>query len=368
MSHASAMARERFTVLDGMRGVAALVVITDHVQSATLMALLPGRYLAVDFFFALSGFVLAHVYGERLASGMPLRDFMRVRLIRLYPLYLFATLAGALLLFASLAKGWVDASATQVAGTLLFGLALLPTPPSLAVFGAPFALNGPAWSLFFELLVNIFYALTAPRLTWRVLTGLLVVSGALLAAAAFWFGRLDVGFLWSNLAGGFPRVAFAFFAGIVVYRLRGAWRAPALPAWACVLAMLAIFMVPAAGSLRPAFDLLAAMVLFPLLIAFAANARSAGRMLSIYAGMGLISYGIYVLQTPVRDWTYLLLDKFAPGADIAGAARVAIVAAATIAAAALLHMVYDLPVRRFLTRLKPAAPIAPAPSTTPTQS
>jgi peptidoglycan/LPS O-acetylase OafA/YrhL len=357
------MERERFTVLDGMRGVAALVVITDHVPSLTLMSLLPGRYLAVDFFFALSGFVLAHVYGQRLAGGMPVRAFMRLRLIRLYPLYLFAALASALLMFASLAKGWIHAPWIDVAATMIFGLALLPTPQGLAVFGMPFPLNGPSWSLFFELVVNVFYALIAPRLTWRLIAALLAVSGALLIVTAFWFGRLDVGFLWSNFAGGFPRVAFAFFAGVMVYWLRGAWLAPALPAWACVLAMVAIFAAPAHGIWRPAFDLAAAMVLFPILIAFAANARASGRMLAVYAAMGLLSYGIYVLQTPVRDWTFLLLDKFTPSdIHLPGAARVAIVAAATLATAALLHMVYDAPVRRFLARRNPPAAAAPAPT------
>jgi peptidoglycan/LPS O-acetylase OafA/YrhL len=368
MSDGDLARRERFTVLDGMRGVAALVVITDHVPSLTLMSLLPGRYLAVDFFFALSGFVLAHVYGARLSGGMTMPSFLRVRLIRLYPLYLFATIAGALILFASLYKGWVEAPWTEVVATLLFGAALLPTPQGLAVFGSPFPLNGPAWSLFFELLVNVVYALLAPRLTARLILVLLAVSGAALIVTAFWFGRLDVGFLWSNFAGGFPRVAFAFFAGVMVYRWRATWTAPALPAWVCVAAMLAIFAMPAQGVWRPVFDLTAAMVLFPLLIAFAANARSAGPMLRTYATMGLLSYGIYVLQVPVRDWSYLLLDKFAPGVELLGIWRVLIVTGATVAAAAVLHMVYDLPARRFLARLKAPAPVPPAPDTNATPS
>ncbi len=78
----------KFTVLDGLRGVAALCVVQTHTQDLLLGDTLPTAYLAVDLFFLLSGFVLAHAYEERLRQGMTLHRFMLARLVRLYPLYL----------------------------------------------------------------------------------------------------------------------------------------------------------------------------------------------------------------------------------------------------------------------------------------
>src|SRR5215510_8290030 len=96
----------RFLVLDGLRGVAAFAVILDHVSSTTLRAWLPGRYLAVDFFFVLSGFVLAHAYSARLACGMTAAGFMKIRLIRLYPLYLLGLALGLLVPVIASLRGW----------------------------------------------------------------------------------------------------------------------------------------------------------------------------------------------------------------------------------------------------------------------
>jgi peptidoglycan/LPS O-acetylase OafA/YrhL len=343
---------DRFVLLDGMRGAAALVVITDHVPSDFFMGLLPGRYLAVDFFFALSGFVLAHVYGARLASGMSALDFMRVRLIRFYPLYIFATLAGAALAFAYTWKGWNEASFTQDLASLGFGAAFLPTPPGLSVHpNEPFPFNGPAWSLFFELAINAVFAIIALRLSNRVLGTILLVSGAALVLTGFYFGRLDGGFQWSNFFAGATRVSYAFFAGVLVYRLRSYWRVPALPPALAFAALIAIFRVPAQGEWRAVFDLIAALFLFPLLIAFSADARPRGAFLTTCATMGALSYGFYVLQVPVRDWISVVSGLYFPAfQQLPGAASVILIAAATAVAAAILNAVYDIPVRRFLTR------------------
>src|SRR5262245_45457012 len=99
----------RFLVLDGLRGLAAFAVILDHVSSVTLRHWFPGRYLAVDFFFVLSGFVLAHAYGERLQSQLSPWRFMCIRMIRLYPLYLLGLMLGLVLPMIGALRGWNDA-------------------------------------------------------------------------------------------------------------------------------------------------------------------------------------------------------------------------------------------------------------------
>ena len=82
----------RFTGLDGLRGLAALAVFGAHVPDPLLRDALPGCDLAVDLFFALSGFVLAHAYFERLRKGMGVGTFFKRRVIRLYPLYALGTI------------------------------------------------------------------------------------------------------------------------------------------------------------------------------------------------------------------------------------------------------------------------------------
>lgn len=340
--------KERFAILDGMRGLAALAVITDHVPSAFMTALLPGRYLAVDFFFVLSGFVLAHVYAERLKSKMSLGQFMRVRVVRLYPLYILGTLAGAVLALISALKGWGDTSALQVATSMLFALFLIPCPPMFSMWpNAPFPLNGPAWSLFFELLINVVFAFVARWLTPRLCLVFMAIGGVLLVPTAFGFGQLDGGFAWSNFIAGFPRVTFGFFTGVWLYLIRAHDRMPTLPTWAAYLALAAVFMIPGEGVWRALVDLLAALVIFPVLVATSANARASGWTLRASTFVGLTSYGVYILHVPLWGWLSLAMDRF--DLVLPGAVNVLIVALLAMSAAAVLHVIYDKPLRRRLS-------------------
>ncbi len=340
--------KERFAVLDGMRGLAALAVITDHVPSSFMTAWLPGRYLAVDFFFVLSGFVLAHVYAERLKSKMSLGEFMRARVVRLYPLYILGTLAGAALALLSALKGWGEASVLQVATSMIFAMFLLPCPPSFALWpNAPFPLNGPAWSLFFELFINLVFALVARWLTPRLCLGFMAIGGVLLVPTALGFGQLDGGFAWSNFVAGFPRVTFGFFAGVWLYLVRAHERVPVLPAWLAYVALAAVFMIPGEGVWRAIVDLAAALVLFPLLVATSASARARGVLLQVSTFVGLVSYGVYILHVPLWGWVSLVMEREALAAP--GVVNVLIVAVLAVVAAAVLNIVYDKPLRRRLS-------------------
>jgi peptidoglycan/LPS O-acetylase OafA/YrhL len=343
----SSATRERFILLDGLRGAAALAVITDHIPSA-VSGLLPGRYLAVDFFFALSGFVLAHVYGARLAAGLSAGQLMRARVVRLYPLYIAATLAGALLAALKVARGWTPASWEQVAASTLFNAFYLPVPQGLSTApDGPFPFNGPAWSLFFELLANLAFALTARRLTNRGIAAFLVVCAAAVTYTAFRLGRLDAGFAYSNFLGGFPRVFYAFFAGVLIYRLRERWRAPALPGWLGLVLLIAILAMPASRALRPAWEAFATIALFPLLIAFCANSKVGGGAARACAAAGLLSYGFYVFQAPVIDWLDAVAGVMRIG--LPGLARTAVVSGLTIALVVVAQRAYEPAARRFLS-------------------
>ena len=347
---------QRFVVLDGMRGLAAIAVITDHVHSPIAEALLPGRYLAVDFFFVLSGFVLAHVYGPRLQRNLSLFEFMRVRLIRFYPLYIVGLLAGAALMALHAVRGWNEATLDHVAASTVFGLAFLPVPPNFSIWpDAPFPLNGPSWSLFFELFINAVFAAIVLWLTPR--RSALIALGGAVALVAFTYlsGELGGGHRWSNFLGGFARVTLGFFAGVCIYQLRAYWRAPTLPAWAGFALLLAALMAHAPDrDWRMAFDMIASIVVFPLLVMMCADSPISGRFARLPAWMGAVSYGVYVLHVPLWGWLRVAMETF--GVHLPGLANVALVAALAVSAAWLLDKIYDAPARRFLgrRRAKPA--------------
>jgi peptidoglycan/LPS O-acetylase OafA/YrhL len=350
--NASAGEAHRFLALDGLRGVAAFAVILDHVSSTTLRAWLPGRYMAVDFFFVLSGFVLAHAYGARLASGMSPLEFMRVRLIRLYPLYLLGLALGLVVPIVASLRGWNEASPlSQIPVIALFGLFFLPAPPLYSWTGQHlYPFNGPAWSLFFELAANLVYGLVARFLSWRVFAVILPVGAAL---TTFTVMRHDSvggpGWLWPHLDAGLARVLYCFFAGVAIYRLRGVIKLPAMPAWTAVLALFAIFWVPAQGEWRPAYDAFAAIVLMPLVVAFASGAKVNGKVAQVCAVLGLLSYGVYALHVPLMVLTEVTLATLHIDLPF-GVLEVFLVAVVAASAAALADHFYDGPVRRWLNK------------------
>src|SRR5215468_7063340 len=156
--------KQHFEVLDGLRGSAALLVVLFHVQGITVdftqgKLLLPHAYLAVDFFFALSGFVIGYAYDDRWGR-MTTLEFFRIRLIRLHPLVVLGTLLGLLsYLFDPFAAGKQNATLALLGQALLLGLLLLPAKPLPNRWEDTHTLNGPAWTLLQEYIGNILYAL-----------------------------------------------------------------------------------------------------------------------------------------------------------------------------------------------------------------
>lgn len=358
---------ERFLLLDGLRGVAAFAVILDHVPSGILGDFVPGRALSVDFFFVLSGFVLAHAYGGRLEAGWSPWTFMRARLIRLYPLYLAGTLIGLALAVLLLVRGW--GNAPSMSDLLTFGalaLFFLPQPPSSAFDGAAFyPFNGPAWSLLFELIANLVYGLFARFLSLRVLLVILPVGAVLLARSVL--NHPDVrgpGWLWPHLDAGLARVLFDFFAGVAIYQLRETMRLPSVPWWIAVAFFLMIIAAPVSEEWAPAYDAFTAIVLMPLLVTVACGAKVPRFMAPICTAFGVLSYGVYVLHAPL--YGVLQTGLQAAHVDLPHSALAPVVVAIMAGtAAAIAHMVYDQPFRAWLEQALPGGakgkkPHAPA--------
>jgi peptidoglycan/LPS O-acetylase OafA/YrhL len=276
----------RFAALDGLRGVAAVAVVLYHIGTATGRArLAPHGYLAVDFFFVLSGFVLAYAYGERLESGaMTARGFLLARYRRLWPTALIGAVMGFAVLLAThapvrLAHGfWLAAT-----------LNLMLLPNLTAGIPSMYPLNPPHWSLLYELAANFLYAIVAPRLTNRMLGAVVLLSGVGLAvttAHAHGGGSLS---LW--------RVAYGFPVGILLSRAWVAGYRPTAASLALVLIVIAAFTL--SSDSHPALlDGALALVVFPLVVWYGASAAVGPHGERIAAFVGRASYPIYALHYP----------------------------------------------------------------------
>jgi peptidoglycan/LPS O-acetylase OafA/YrhL len=321
--------------------------------------LLPHGYLAVDFFFMLSGVVLAHAYEGRFGQGLDVRGFVVRRLIRLYPL----VLAGALLgLLVRLAKYLVDpASVDPLGQVLVAGLlnaALVPMFYGSELTGRSlFPTDGPLWSLFFEVLANLAWVAVLVRRKTTLLLVILLVAAVLDAVCIRHYGTANVGSDRDTFFAALPRVTYGFVAGVLLYRLRhhirpltGRWVAPALGAL-LILAVLPGQVAPAHTAWR---DMACVFLILPTIVGLG-MAPSIGRPAShVGSVLGRWSYPLYVLHYPVLVAVIEIAKIQFPTAphNLVGVAAVA--AALTVSWVVL--VVYDEPVRAALTRRLTASP------------
>lgn len=253
--------KPHYELLDGLRGVAALLVVWYHVFEGFAFAgggVVQGinhGYLAVDFFFMLSGFVVGYAYDDRWAKGLTRKEFFRRRLIRLHPMVVMGALIGVATFLMGGSLQWdgtqIPLSLTML--SMLCALFLLPAVPGTGVEvrgnGEMYPLNGPSWSLFFEYLGNLLYALLIRRFStrwltlWVVLLGVLWSLFALTDAAGY--GCIGVGWTLEgvNFPGGLLRMLFPFSFGLLLSRrfrpmkIRGAF-------WICAAVLFILFHVP----------------------------------------------------------------------------------------------------------------------------
>lgn len=346
------MVSKKFTVLDGLRGLAALLVLTRHTEAYWGAPSLSHNhsYLAVDLFFVLSGFVISHAYAQPLGDGrLSAGRFMLIRWIRLWPLHALGAALGVVMLIEkdALSPGvWVP--------SLMLMMLFLPSRMPEAGHGL-FEINPPGWSLFYEMAVNLLYALTHRWITHRVLVAVLLTSGAGLAAIALYHGSLDLGYTWSgrSLAGGALRAVFGIFLGIGLHRLYLARRhlvetGPTPGPWLLCAVVVALLLLPNLARLGSAVDLFAVFVVFPVCVYLGAQASVEASSARLFSMLGLLSYPIYVLHVPLGEWLQgTMAAPLAPYAPLAGV----VFAAALVMLAWVLDRRFDQPLRRWLTRL-----------------
>jgi peptidoglycan/LPS O-acetylase OafA/YrhL len=332
-----------------MRGLAALAVATMHGSSIFNLRWIPAHaYLAVDFFFLLSGYVLARGFDRLLQQQGWAIGFLLRRLIRLYPFIVLGSLMGfcELLihgLFAhsvSISQGMLD---------LASSLLVIPTPPFLSRQWRVYPIDPPLWSLFFEIAANVVYAAAAPWLRTRQLWMLVGLSGLAFSIAIFLLNGSDVGLGYFKMAS--LRVAFSFSLGVALHRTLGpepkshASPFPSMPVLFAVFT--AILFAPTAKGW--AYDAVAIFALFPLLLVLGITAHAGGsRLQSACRVLGELSYPLYVIHMPI----FLMVFAMAIGNPSLTGRTAAMTAslATAICLSWFLVRSYDQPVRRWALR------------------
>ncbi|GBQ81351.1 putative acyltransferase [Gluconacetobacter johannae DSM 13595] len=290
------MTRQAFHTLDGLRGLAAIAVVLIHMGMIFPLVWYPaGAYLAVDLFFGLSGFVMAEAYSARLDAGMPVSDFMRKRVLRLWPLYALGLTIGA-----ATTASRVIIHYSPPSDLTPYPLALLYIPWS-GPKGELYPLNLPAWSLFYELAVNMVMAVGWRRLTNRALIVLVALSALGLVASAFATGSLNSGLSWVGAPVALSRVTFSFFLGILLWRVRRGSSKIGAPIPLIILAiglMIDTTLLP-----RAVIDLLEVFLLFPSVILLGASTQPTEGGIALFNGLGSISYALYAVHEPLLQLT-----------------------------------------------------------------
>lgn len=343
--------KRHFDTLDAMRGLAAIAVATYHMRTTLGPIAVAHGYLAVDFFFGLSGLVIAHAYGDRLRGGLSAAAFMRQRLIRLYPLYALGTAIGiALFVAPHLLKPLPPVPGAALGITLASAALMLPAPVAWGDRPWLMPFDIAAWSLVLELWVNCAFAITWRWLHGRVLAIAIAVSGATLVALGVAHGSIDFGAVWPTVPQALVRTVFSFCIGVAI--ARGA-RAPArvtrlaaaLPIVFCVS-----LLVRPSGAFGAAYDLFCAMLLYPAVVLLGARIEmpQAQRL----RWLGTISYPLYILHGPIVGAATDQLERHGPASAIMRGALGVMLLGVLVAASGWIVAHFDQPLRTWLARYR----------------
>lgn len=333
--------KPHYQVLDGLRGVAAIIVVCFHLAeplaASRLENIVNHGYLAVDFFFLLSGFVIGYAYDDRWRK-LTIGGFLRRRLVRLQPLVVLGMTLGALGFYFTDSTIWPlihTVPLWKLLIVMLIGWTILPIPLSMDIRGwqEMHPLNSVGWSLFFEYIANILYALGLRKLSNKALAVFVVLTGAVLLHFAVTSPNGDVSGGWTlnfdHMRTGITRTIFPFFAGLLLSRVARPFYIKNAFLWCSLLVAIVLFMPRIGGTahlwMNGLYEVFCIIIIFPLIVYIGAG----GLVLSktenkICTFLGNLSYPLYMTHyvlvyfyvawvsnhpgiTLVQAWPYALL-------------------------------------------------------------
>lgn len=358
----------RFIALDAMRGIAAISVMMFHYLLGSPYHIFEHGFYAVDFFFVLSGVVLTHSYATKIQNHMRFVHYLKVRMIRLYPFYAIGSILGVVSLLSYMTSSSIMGfRRVDYVLSMIFGAVFLPYPNNGAIpfvadwtmSGPLFPLDIPAWSLFFEIMASIaLFLVIRRRIDPRYVVGFSFIA---LVGVLSHYRTLNVGYSLDTLLAGFPRTAFWFFFGVVMYQIFISPRSLRIvPDPRTILAITAImFIIPTSQlAIRFASGAVICTVLIPALVFFGLSVDDQAERKSVFVWLGKISYGVYAIHFPM----YQLVIFILAGTSLAGAVKQAPMLTAcllgcfVILIAHLLTAFFDEPLRRWLNGIPAREP------------
>lgn len=377
--------KPRYEILDGLRGVAALMVVAFHLletySKGPSEQIINHGYLAVDFFFVLSGFVIGYAYDDRWGK-MSIGTFFKRRLVRLHPMVVAGTLIGAALFFfaGTAFPKTMEVEGWKFALCLVMGLLMIPCGMGLDIrgWGETNSFNGPNWSLTYEYIANILYAFIfryLPKVALAVLCAVCAVFTLDLTLGWDIFGLFPNGPQYNVIGGwsltaqqiyvGFARLLYPLLCGLLISRILPSRRRESNPSgspihlkggfWWCALAIVVIFSVPCIGGRQCLWDGLyqavCILIVFPLLVlAGAGSVTTDAKSTAVCKWMGEISYPLYITHFPLM---YMQMNWVAEHADAPLWQHIAVSTGVFFVAVILawgLLKIYDTPVREWLKK------------------
>ena len=369
--------KPRYEILDGLRGVAAVLVVLFHLletySGGQAHQIINHGYLAVDFFFVLSGFVIGYAYDDRW-DKMTTWGFFKRRLVRLQPMVIMGTVVGACFYLFGQGEGFPligNVPLWKVLLAFVMGCLMIPCGAGMDIrgWGEMNSFNGPNWSLTWEYVANILYALVFRRLPK---IGLAILA----AAAAFctldlcldWnvFGLLTEGHAghrytviggWSLTSEqvyiGLTRLFYPFLIGLLISRV-GKFIDVKNGFWWCSLILAVLFSIPCVGGenniLNGVYNATCILVLMPLVVMMGAGSQIKGeKSAKVCNFLGEISYPLYITHYPLM---YMQMNWAWSHPDTPAYTHVMVCIGCFLLSIGIAYAclkLYDIPVRKWLT-------------------
>lgn len=342
--------KKHFEILDGLRGVAALAIVIFHFMEWVFPDIsknfIGHGFLAVDFFFCLSGFVIGYAYDDRIRE-MGAGEFFKSRLIRLHPLVVLGSVLG---LLGFLLDPFALPFAYNTGKLLLLfaaSLFLIPLPLMEERFFNNFAFNAPAWSLFWEYVANIFYAFVLYKVGRRSLAVLTILAAAGICIVSYRAGNLLGGWSKDNFFDGGARVGYSFLAGLLLYRSN--WIIKNRLGFIGLAILLSLAFLMPWSNRNWLTEALVVLLYFPLLVSLGAGSSLSPLWKKVCRFSGNISYPLYMTHY-AAIWVFgnYFTNKKSPAAALPY-----IIIAGTILLVVFAYLVmrfYDIPVRKYLAK------------------
>lgn len=356
--------------LDALRGIAAIMVVLMHgfeiyCKGDSHKMIINHGYLAVDFFFMLSGYVMAHAYDDRW-DKMTIGDFLKRRLIRLHPLIIIGMTLGALLFFfqaSSIFPKIANTSISQLLLTLVIGYTIIPVSPSMDIRGwnEMHPLNGATWSLFFEYIANILHVFILRKLSNKILSILVFLAAVALIHLAVMGKTGDLIGGWSTepeqLKIGITRLLFPYMAGMLLRRLIHPTRKTTTTNtfYLTSIILICVLCFNRFGGnerlwLNGLYESMVVILVFPIIIYLGANnSINESKTTKVSNFLGNISYPLYITHFPLIGVYYAWVTNNNITLQT-GIWSIPLVLVISVLTAFMWLKIYDEPVRKWLAK------------------